>query len=235
MFYAHQGVKVSAEKDEALSGTALHQTMLAFHHLEGVLGIAFTMFPGSTWADNPQNAYNNVTYSIHHFLKNLRIAKVACEFLRGGHRPKFLDCGCGLGTKSFLARHNGFDAYGIDLNPVYVEIARAVIDGAKPEYKDSAVVANMLEYEGYGDFDCIYFYCPIRHQEKMMRFEKRVISQLQKPTIIFGVFPCYCGRSDAENVHTIMYPQTNLFLANGTKEQRDDLEKYLADNKEDWE
>lgn len=191
MFYAHNGVQVSAQKDTKLKDDDLEKAMLAYHQLEGVIGRLFTIHQktreSGRGADPDSKCFNNITFSLKPFLEMLRIAFDVCQFLRPGTRPKFLDAGCGLGTKAFLARHSGFDGYGIDINPVYAEIATGVIDGCgnnNPTYKDSVEVCNILEYQKYGEFDCIYWYTPMWDNDMMCAFQNRILAQITRPTVI---------------------------------------------------
>lgn len=224
MFYANNAVRTAADRDSDLKGEDLHQAMLAFHQLEGVIGRAFTMFPESRdqghGADPTTKCYNNITHSIKLFLKKLKKAHKICGFFRPDIRPKFLDAGCGLGTKAFLARLNGFDAYGIDINPIYAEIAKAVVDGgtnSDPEYKNSVEVCNILEYANYGDFDCIYWYTPMWDQEKMHQFQSRVVSQLTRPTVLMPAFPHF--QQDQKGVYPLANGPDGIFLAGVTFEE----------------
>jgi 2-polyprenyl-3-methyl-5-hydroxy-6-metoxy-1,4-benzoquinol methylase len=99
---------------------------------------------------------------------------------------KFLDCGCGPGNILLLAAGVAetlsicHEVHGLEYDPVAVMMAEAICSprGIKVQQ------ANILEYEGYENFDIIYFYRPLSDAHKEWEFERRLFSSVKPGTII---------------------------------------------------
>lgn len=107
----------------------------------------------------------------------------------------FVDAGCGVGHKVFLAQVLGFsNVTGIDIEPQYLSAAKKVIkqffeDGFKEDLmfkKIKFIKQNILETD-YSDYDVIYFYVPLREHAKEVEFEKRVVETAKSGAIIIGI------------------------------------------------
>jgi len=84
---------------------------------------------------------------------------------------KFLEVGCGIGTKCEIARLIGMEATGIDILPEYINIAQQI-------YPDCAFLhANAFEYD-YNRFDAVYYHVPFFNDDLVQQLEDRVLSQL---------------------------------------------------------
>jgi SAM-dependent methyltransferase len=80
---------------------------------------------------------------------------------------RFLDIGCGVGTKMIRARDQyGMDVTGIEIVPEYA--AEAGRHGLDVRIGDAA------DYGGYGDHDLIWFYRPFRDPDLQAALEKLV-------------------------------------------------------------
>lgn len=97
--------------------------------------------------------------------------------------PKFIDVGCGIGSKVFLAQQRGFTAYGIEITPKYVEIARKLVaircsTGLLLEHGDEKAAARIFQGDAiehsYKDYDVIYFYCPLSDHKLEAKLEARI-------------------------------------------------------------
>lgn len=92
-----------------------------------------------------------------------------------GTNGRYLEVGCGIGTKLLLARFLGWsDVTGIELHPEYAEVARRMCPEA------DVFVADAFEWDGYGEFDVVYMYRPCIPDYLERCFEERVLS-LMKP------------------------------------------------------
>lgn len=89
---------------------------------------------------------------------------------------KFLDIGCGIGTKVMLA-DVVFDAYGFDLNEEYLNLAKQI--GCKKVWKQDAFV-----YDNYKEFDFVYFYAPFKDESLELEFETRVYQQMKPGSLL---------------------------------------------------
>jgi methyltransferase family protein len=93
-------------------------------------------------------------YPERHFLPLLFAA------IRYATGPKFLDVGCGPGTKMRLAEAFGFDAYGIDYAQAHVEAANR--GRAEPH----AWQADARSWDRYRDFDLLLLNRPMEGPEQ---------------------------------------------------------------------
>ncbi len=103
----------------------------------------------------------------------LAAAFEACVALRGRPRSqvRFLEVGCGIGTKTAIARLAGLPSTGIDLRPGYIELARELYPDCRFE------CANALDFN-YADFDLVYYHLPLIGDDAMYELERRILTQL---------------------------------------------------------
>lgn len=85
--------------------------------------------------------------------------------------PRFLEVGCGLGTKCEIARLHGFDATGIDIDSRYVNLARRLFSS------NSFLEANALEFD-YSKQDLIYYHTPLASDVLMAELEQRILGTM---------------------------------------------------------
>jgi len=125
---------------------------------------------GQVFSDGDLNYHPNASFSVLKFIANLRLIKRRC---REGCR--FLDVGCGLGNKVWIAQSLGFDAYGLEINAKYAEIASECV-GA-----DRIFCHDGITFQGYEDYDVIYFYNPMPTDE----LESAILERAKKGAIIY--------------------------------------------------
>lgn len=90
---------------------------------------------------------------------------------------RFLDVGCGPGTRMLLARDIfGLEVRGFDRVPEYVGAAQKL--GLEVTQEDA------LEYKGYGYFDLIWMNRPIRDHELQGRLEAKVWDEMSPGAVI---------------------------------------------------
>lgn len=122
-------VEIDAEMDKK----DLSLTITVLHLLELTIG---------SYLGDKQN----ISYSYSKFLEGIKNSVK----LSNKARPLFLDIGCGLGTKGYLASHFGCIPYGIEINDKYADIARL--------FGNEVTTCNALKYNNYQFFDIIYWY-----------------------------------------------------------------------------
>ena len=105
-----------------------------------------------THTEDIDGRYGFVPYKIDDFIELLAEAWL----LQPSGDKKFLDVGAGIGTKVLLADVL-FDSNGIEIDPFYVDMAHRL--GVKVDEQ------NALEFQGYSDYDFIYFFVPIKDDE----------------------------------------------------------------------
>lgn len=96
----------------------------------------------------------------------------AYDYLGHDSSKKFLDIGCGIGTKVILAC-SFFDAYGIEFNEKDVE--KAKILGL-----NRVGNCDAMAFDNYAIFDVLFYYRPFFDQELYGQFES-MIHQKMKP------------------------------------------------------
>ena len=112
---------------------------------------------------------------------------------------KFLDVGCGVGQKVFIAHLLGFDAYGLELREELLKEARSITLDLYM-YKDHGLddyfmQGDALKFKNFGASDVIYFYCPLFEDKLETRLEKNIAKQAKKGTIVIGFLPSYFGQA----------------------------------------
>lgn len=105
---------------------------------------------GQVLSDQDTSYYPNASFSILRFVATLKRVQHLC-----GKGSRFLDVGCGLGNKVWIAQELGFDAHGIEVNEKYVEIARNLVSPQRIRCHDATT------YTDYGEYDVIYFFNPM--------------------------------------------------------------------------
>ncbi len=92
--------------------------------------------------------------------------------------PAFVDIGCGFGNVMLFAEQLDFRVYGIEKDQASLEIARRLFE---PE---QLIEADIRSYSGYGDFDVVYYFCPLTEGERA--FEEFVEDQLKPGAILIA-------------------------------------------------
>lgn len=112
--------------------------------------------------------------------KALSQLTVARDLLPGVRRPKFLDCGSGLGFVPALAHGLGFAAEGVEICPRYAAVARQLFPHIETHDGD------VLDFTGYGRFDVIYYYGPFQDEALGQQFELKIEAEAKPGAIILG-------------------------------------------------
>ena len=92
---------------------------------------------------------------------------------------RFLDVGCGIGTKMFLAEMLGYSVHGIDIHPEYVELTNTIIGSGSAELVDA------FTYTDYDKFDVIYMYQPCKFRKNQLLLNEHIVSHARPGTILF--------------------------------------------------
>lgn len=98
----------------------------------------------------------------------------------GIDRPKFIDVGCGIGSKLVLAysvgNYKGLhseDLYGIEKDPRYLEVAKTLLDEAG--IRGAHLIKGDFFHHTYKPYDIIYFYGPLMDHEKEVKLETLIL------------------------------------------------------------
>ena len=111
------------------------------------------------------------------------------EYRRNPVPIKFVDVGCGIGTKLLLANRLFYDLelYGIEKFPRYVKIAKALFQDA--HMMPAEVIQADALTQSYKDYDIIYFYCPMFDMDKQLALEKQIIKTAKKGALFMVNLP----------------------------------------------
>jgi SAM-dependent methyltransferase len=114
-------------------------------------------------------------------------------------KMKFIDVGCGAGQKVFLAQCFGFRAFGLELRKALITEGKKAFDivgGQTSQYtypngggqwgkeEKTFIQGNALTFEGYADFDIIYFYCPLFKADLQAKLEDRIARTAKTGAIV---------------------------------------------------
>jgi len=112
--------------------------------------------------------------------------KLAWDYLaeRGGSPgappPTFLDIGCGIGNVLLFAEQVGFDIYGIEKDQYPFYVASRMLGSGRISQDD------ILDYDRYGDFDVVYYFCPLTDGALQKNFELQVENSLRPGAILIA-------------------------------------------------
>jgi len=95
---------------------------------------------------------------------------------------RFLEVGCGIGTKMQLAESLGFSAYGIEILPELVAEARN--EGL------DVVEADARSWRGYAEFDTVYVNHPLLDSGAEEAFERELHQAMKPRSVLVAVNDC---------------------------------------------
>jgi hypothetical protein len=104
---------------------------------------------------------------------------------------KFIDCGCGIGNILTIARYAQIGKIaGIEYDEKTYNIVKWLPKIWKSWSGCSVKVwrGDILKYENYGQYDIIYYYCPISKGDLQRKFEQRVADRAKKGAVIIGFY-----------------------------------------------
>lgn len=123
-----------------------------------------------------------------HLAHRLRLA-------RKQQRPwRFLDVGCGGGMKLAMAAEVFDDCTGIEFDPGYVAAARRTL-AAMGVSRTQVVHGDALAYDGYGEFDVVYFFQPMRDDAALRRLERRILDQSRADAVLIAPYAEFALRA----------------------------------------
>lgn len=136
----------------------------------------------------------------HYHYIALSVGSFVSNFLRPvydlyEHRKSFIDVGCGIGDKTFLAWLSGLfdECYGIEYSKLTYEIANKCLsrlglyDTRLGRY-NSIIYGNAFKHN-FESYDTIYLYCPISNPENMHRLYVHIFGQMKVRAIMKEMLP----------------------------------------------
>ncbi len=107
------------------------------------------------------------------FMQGLAVCR---EHAPGG---RWLEVGCGIGTKLILAHEMGFRVHGLDNRAQYIAAAKFLCPEATLE------VADARYYDRYGAFDVVFCYRPLIKEEATVALERWIVSRMAAGALLY--------------------------------------------------
>jgi hypothetical protein len=136
-------------------------------------------------ADPAVARFPSIAYDVRRFYQRLR--DYGCLRRRGA----FLDGGCGIGEKVFLAHAVGNFARcdGVEYEPRTAAVAEFLfnqIGGGNP-YPCQIIQADALGFDRYGDYEVIYMFRAFRDRSLMHLLLQTIIAQMRPGSLVCDV------------------------------------------------
>lgn len=149
--------------------------------------------PGDQDSGAAQKGYfPDIHLPMSDFLAHIHAAhRVLCAMDRP--RPwRFLDVGCGGGVKVLAAAGCFPQVAGLEYDPGYAGAADRLMAAGQC----SAMIhqGDGLTWDGYGDFDVLYFYMPIRNDAGLIRLEERIAGTATPGTVLVAPYQSILSR-----------------------------------------
>lgn len=164
-------------------------------------------------------AYADIPFPIQAFDRLMHMAYRIALAQNLGRDIHFLDVGCGSGTKVLAASRYFPVSHGLDYQGSYVERATRLFEKTKSQ-SCYAFVENGLNFAGYGAYDVIYFYRPMRETEDLMRLERKVFDTARKGAIVVAPYDTFSQPRKEMEGASLGGP---VFLAGSVQEEADAL------------
>jgi protein-L-isoaspartate O-methyltransferase len=180
--------------------------------------------------------YSFVSYNINWFIHYLHGALKVCQFLKPKKTTfKFLEIGCGVGTKTKIA-NSIFDAYGLEVFEPYAEYAKDLLKNRVKRnfgiYKEEVgteriITEDALQYEQYNEYDVIYFYCPFDDFEKEVELEEKIYKEVKKGTVII---PIWKQANLPEYIMKTSCPSGEIYIKSPNQNYFNKLENFISES-----
>lgn len=134
----------------------------------------------SEWRKSPAGRDNPVLYTPYMPFSWPDFIALVAEALPETPGDRFLEIGCGCGSKMLLADAVfGLNTQGIERVPEYVKAAR--------EHGLIVTEADALAWDGYGDFDLVYFNRAFADQRMQQQLEEHVWESMKPGAVVIAV------------------------------------------------
>lgn len=147
---------------------------------------------GAHIRDNGQ--YDDIAYPVADFLRLLLLARRVAVAL-GKAEVRFLDVGCGTGLKVLMAAEMFGQTDGLEYLPGLAQAAETLLHRAGS--RSHILTADALQFDGFGDYDLIYFYKPIHTPKDLADMEARIAAQVKSGTILIAPYAGFAHRAEA--------------------------------------
>ncbi len=131
--------------------------------------------------------FSDIALPIRSFEMLMSAAYRVCLAQNPQRMLRFLDVGCGGGTKVFVATRYFRQADGLEYDQGYADSACRTLQivGAS-----NSIIhcADAMTFENYSDYDVIYFYRPLRTDELLEKMEQQIMKQARIGTILVAPY-----------------------------------------------
>ncbi len=103
---------------------------------------------------------------------------------------RFLDVGCGSGSKLLIAACMFPEVHGIERDPGYLALARPLDDGARIR----VIEGDAREFPDYAAYDVVHAYQPMR-DEKLLALETWMIAHVRPGTVLVAPYDGFRDRA----------------------------------------
>lgn len=163
--------------------------------LDGVLGDV----PQSRLARDA-GAHRYIRYNLPAFLSKLHLARRLVAARDAGARTRFLDVGCGIGTKVVLAARYFSEADGLEFDAHLLRAGARLMERERPG-TCRLLEADALTFGEYNRYDVIYLYRPFRDSARQEALEERVAAQARVGAVIIGALCDFARLADRFHLH----------------------------------
>ena len=126
---------------------------------------------------------------------------------------RFLDVGCGGGTKCLAATRYFAQCDGLEYDPVYARAGQDAMAGIGARAVQ-VIEGDALRFDDYGAYDVIYFYRPISEPNRMREMCARIAAQARPGTVVL----CPIDGETAASVGGLGQVAQDVFVAGTTGE-----------------
>lgn len=127
------------------------------------------------------------------FLANAHAA-LRLGMAQGRRAMRFIDVGCGGGVKVMLAAELFGQADGLEYDPGYVAAAQAAFRQMSVP-RARVFQADALHFDGYRDYDVIFFYQPMQSAADLVQLERRIVTMAPPGTILIAPYVQFAARA----------------------------------------
>lgn len=170
-------------------------------------------------SSNALGCYTDIPLPATIFMADSQAAFRVALAQRAGHPIRFMDVGCGGGTKLLLAAQIFETVHGLEFDPGYVRAARQM--AATLDLDDVEIFqADARAFERYSDYDVLYFFQPMADPAGLRELEDHISRRAREGTILMAPYSQFHSRAAELGCGHIA---GNLFLARRSQEEADVL------------
>jgi hypothetical protein len=148
------------------------------------------------------DAHPDIALPATHFEALMHASYRICLAQGRSAPPRFLDVGCGGGTKIWAALPFFPNACGLENNPTQVKVGAAAM--AKLNAPEHCIMeADARCFDDYSSYDVIYFYRPLRDADGLTEMENQIMAQARPGTILIAPYLGFSAEQDDDRCSKI--------------------------------